>query len=161
MIRGMECSALIPRRGRIALAFAGACLASLAPAGCRPVPTAPPNSTAAAPTSTVTPARPYTPVFARREAVAAQGKRGTLRDDFQRAADASTLEEAATRWEEFLRTHSPSGESGAANEEYEDAFEANHVNSARYELMRIYYLLGRQEDGDRILRELDPLSLSN
>jgi hypothetical protein len=160
----MKHFALRARRATLSLALAGVCLSSVTVAGCQPVPSAASNSptaTPVAPAASATPSRPYTPVFAARDAAAAEQKRGTLRDDFQWAAAASTLEEAAVRWEEFLKTHAPSGAGGAAGEEYEDAFQANHVSSARYELMRVYYLLGRAEDGDRILRELDPLTLSN
>ncbi|HEX7174535.1 MAG TPA: hypothetical protein VF240_04535 [Pyrinomonadaceae bacterium] len=158
----MKCPALFARRGTMWLALSVACLSPLALAGCSRSQPAASNSPAAAhQTPAATPSRAYTPVFARREAAAAGQKRGTLGDDFQWAAGADTLEEAAARWEDFLKTHAPAGAAGAAGEEYEDAFQANHVSSARYELMRVYYLLGRAGDGDRLLRELDPLSLSN
>jgi hypothetical protein len=68
---------------------------------------------------------------------------------------------AAVRWQEFLKTHRPAHEAHSSDQEYEDAFQANHTAAAQYELMRVYYLLGRVEDGDRLLRELDPLGLIN
>ena len=33
---------------------------------------------------------------------------------------------------------------------------ATYVNAAQYELLRVYYLLGRRDDGDELLRRLDP-----
>lgn len=76
---------------------------------------------------------------------------GTLRGDFQRALDAGTLPEAASRWRDFLTRHSPPGR------EYEDSIHASYAQAARYELVRVYYLLGRAEEGDALLREMDPV----
>jgi hypothetical protein len=75
--------------------------------------------------------------------------RGTLKGDFDWAAGASTLDEAATRWAEFLRAHEP------ANGEYEDSFQQNHVRAAQYELMRVQYLRGNVVEGDRLLTKLE------
>ena len=103
--------------------------------------------------------RPYTPVYATQRAPAAQEERGTLKGDFLWAAHATTLEMAAMRWEAFLTTHQPARDAQSPEQEYEDAFQAQHLAAAQYELMRVYYLLGRVEDGDRLLRALDPLDL--
>jgi len=75
--------------------------------------------------------------------------RGTLKGDFDRAMSAPTVDEAATRWTEFLRAHEP------ADGEYEDGFQRDHVRVAQYELMRIEYLRGRVEEGDKLLRKLE------
>jgi hypothetical protein len=103
--------------------------------------------------------RPYTPVYATPRAPAAHEARGTLKGDFLWAAHATTLEMAAVRWEAFLSTHQPARDTQSPEQAYEDAFQAHHLAAAQYELMRVYYLLGRVEDGDRLLRVLDPLDL--
>lgn len=97
--------------------------------------------------------RRYAPVYATKQKPTEQDKRGTAKGDFLWAAESTTLAVAASRWEEFLRTHNPH------DGELEDAFQANQVAAAKYELMRVYYLLGRTDQGDRLLRELDPLDL--
>lgn len=91
----------------------------------------------------------YTPVFAV-PATPASGARGTMQGDYDFAASSKSLREAAQRWDEFLTRHVP------ANGEYNDAFHKQHVDAARYELMRISYLLGDRDKGDRLLKELDP-----
>jgi hypothetical protein len=93
----------------------------------------------------------YAPALARVAAVPTPP--GTLRGDFEWAAASAGLSEAATRWERFLRDHEP------RDGEYEDAYQKYRVDAARLELMRVYYLLGRRDDGDRLLRALDPLGL--
>jgi hypothetical protein len=117
------------------------------------------NDAVAQPVTMPSRERPYTPVYAKQRTPAAQEERGTLKGDFLWAAHATTLEMAAVRWEAFLTTHPPARDAQSPSQEYEDAFQANHIAVAQYELMRVYYLLGRVEDGDRLLRELDPLDL--
>jgi hypothetical protein len=119
------------------------------------------NDAVAQPVTMPSRERPYTPVYAKQRAPATQEERGTLKGDFLWAANATTLEMAAVRWEAFLTTYKPTRDAQAPEQEYEDAFQANHIAAAQYELMRVYYLLGRVEDGDRLLRELDPLDLLN
>ena len=77
--------------------------------------------------------------------------RGTTRGDFQWAASAPTLTEAGSRWEAFLEEHDP------AEREFEDSQHASYVAAAQYELLRVYYLQGRRDDGDALLRQLDPV----
>jgi hypothetical protein len=55
------------------------------------------------------------------------------------------------RWEEFLSLHDP------PDGEFEDGFHQQHVEAARHELMRVYYLLGRIEDGDMLMKKIGPL----
>jgi hypothetical protein len=93
----------------------------------------------------------YAPALARAASVPARP--GTLQGDFEWAAASAGLPEAATRWERFLRDHEP------RDGEYEDAYQKYRVDAAKLELMRVYYLLGRPDDGDRLLRGLDPLGL--
>jgi hypothetical protein len=96
----------------------------------------------------------YAPVFGKAiEGAQPAQAPGSLKHDFQRAASAPSLNEARSRWEQFLRAHVPK------NNEYQDGFEKLHVDAARYELVRTYYLLGLTADGDKLLRELDPLDL--
>jgi hypothetical protein len=97
----------------------------------------------------------YTPVLASWPGVHTPALRGTLEGDFEWAAESSSLQEAASRWEQFLKAHEPS------DGEYGDGFHKLHVDGAKLELMRVYYLLGRINDGDRILRQIDPLSVNN
>ena len=90
----------------------------------------------------------YRPFYSMPPAATPQA-RGTLKGDFDWAMSAPTADEAATRWTEFLRAHEP------ADGEYEDGFQRDHVRVAQYELMRIEYLRGRVEEGDKLLRKLE------
>jgi hypothetical protein len=82
----------------------------------------------------------------------ARESRGSIRGDFQWALDAATFSDAAPRWQEFLTRHSPPGA------EFEDGMHAGYAQAGRYELMRVYYLLGRRAEGDELMKELDPVS---
>jgi hypothetical protein len=93
----------------------------------------------------------YVPVLARPSANAAEA--GSLRADFDAAARSTTLEEAASRWQALIRDHSP------PDGEYEDEYQKNLVDTAKYELMRIDYLLGNRTEGDAVLEGLNPLQL--
>lgn len=97
--------------------------------------------------------RRYVPALDGGAAAASPAAAGTLQGDFQSAATSRSLAEAMTRWERFLHDHEP------ADGEYEDAYQKYRIDAAKLELMRVYYLLGRQADGDRVLRALDPLRL--
>jgi hypothetical protein len=66
---------------------------------------------------------------------------------------APTLAEAVRRWQAFLAVHAP------VDDELEDNFQRLHVEAARFELMRAYYLLGQADQGDAVLQRLDPLSV--
>jgi hypothetical protein len=92
----------------------------------------------------------YVPVYGARDQKASEA-RGTIRGDFQWAASAPTVSVAASRWEEFLKTHNPEGR------EFEDSVHASYVAAAQYELVRVYYLQGRKDEGDALLRRLDPV----
>jgi hypothetical protein len=70
---------------------------------------------------------------------------GGLPQDFFVAANSTTLGEARTRWEEFLKNHGP-GEAG-----FEDSFHRNHFRIGELELMRVYYLLGEKDLGDALI----------
>lgn len=72
-----------------------------------------------------------------------------LKADFDRAASSRTKEEARERWRLFLEKYRPK------DDEYGDAFERNHVRAAQYELMRLEYLLGNVEGGDKLLNQLE------
>ena len=95
----------------------------------------------------------YLPVFAKAGPPTAQDDSGTLSGDFQWAAGAATLSEARDRWLEFLARHDP------ADGTYEDGFHAMRTATAKYELARIFYLIGDAESGDAYLRQADPLDL--
>ena len=94
----------------------------------------------------------YRPFYAMPRAATPQ-PRGSLKGDFDWAAGAQTLAEAARRWTEFLRAHPPDGE-------YEDAFQRNHVRAAQYELMRVEYLRGRVAEGDKLMNQLEDVRRS-
>ena len=95
----------------------------------------------------------YVPVYAPRARAVRPPKTGEKRGDFKWAAGARTLGEAEAAWREYLQTHYPAGG------DLEDAPDIYRRNSALYELMRLHYLLGRREEGDLIMRRLDPLDL--
>ena len=67
------------------------------------------------------------------------------------AADSPNLRTAAIRWRSFLLAYS--------EKELDSAIQARLISIAKYELMRIYYLLGDVRAGDKLLKELDPLKL--
>lgn len=94
----------------------------------------------------------YTPVFATVQTGGPSGA-GTLRGDYDAATRSRNLTEAADRWEQFLKVHKP------ANWEYEDAYQQQLIQSASWELMRVFYLSGARDKGDQVLKELDPLQL--
>jgi hypothetical protein len=96
----------------------------------------------------------YTPLYATGIASTRPEARGTIGQDFARAASAKTLGEAVLGWEKFLRERTP------ADGEFEDSTQKRYLDAAQYELMRVYYLLGRQQEGDELLRKLDPLGIS-
>ncbi len=78
-----------------------------------------------------------------------------MKGDFDWAASAPTLDEADTRWRTFLRAHEPD------DGEFEDGFQRNHVRAAQYELMRVLYLRGRTNEGDRLLTKLEDVLKSH
>lgn len=67
------------------------------------------------------------------------------------AADSPTLRIAAIRWRSFLLAY--------GEKELDSATQARLVSIAKYELMRIYYLVGELKAGDKLWKELDPLKL--
>lgn len=73
-------------------------------------------------------------------------KTGTITGDYIQASKSKTLPEAMKNWENYLKKY----DSG----DFEDGFHANHVRLAKYELMRIYYILGRVEEADEIIKLL-------
>ena len=97
--------------------------------------------------------RPYVPVYAASVKVSEPARRGTLKGDFSWAAASDTVRTAAERWRMFLEKHA------GPDKEYEDGFDTLRVEVAKYELMRVYYLLGNVRAGDKLLSELDPLKL--
>ncbi len=97
--------------------------------------------------------RRYVPVYAASVKMTEQARRGTLKGDFSWAAASETVRAAADRWKIFLARHA------GPNKEYEDGFDTLRVEVAKYELMRVYYLLGNVKAGDKLLSELDPLKL--
>src|SRR5262245_59070622 len=63
---------------------------------------------------------PYRAVYAEIE-TQASAKRGTVSGDYAWASTASTFEDAAQRWQEFLMRHDPS------DGEFEDGYHQRHV----------------------------------
>lgn len=72
--------------------------------------------------------------------------------DWHWAGTARTLQEAASHWETYLQKH-------YSQSDLEDGVDFYRRETAVYELMRVYYLLGDQKKGDEILRSRDPLEL--
>ncbi|MBN1817075.1 MAG: hypothetical protein JW828_06915 [Sedimentisphaerales bacterium] len=70
---------------------------------------------------------------------------GTITYDWNYAASAGSLSEAAQRWQEYLREHS----------EIQDGFSKHFYTAAQIELMRVYYLMGQPAKGDAVMREFD------
>ena len=54
-----------------------------------------------------------------------------------------------------MKVHEPLGG------EYEDGFQKIHIDAAKFELMRVYYLLGQIDAGDRIFKQIDPLAVNS
>lgn len=96
----------------------------------------------------------YTPVYAPAYKSRERHKLKTLQGDFTWAAESDNLPTAAQRWKIFLERYA------GPDKEYEDGFDTLRVEVAKYELMRVYYLLGNVKAGDKLLSELDPLKLS-
>ncbi len=98
-------------------------------------PSAPPSA-ANAPYRALTPPPPKAIPYAE----------GSLGAEFQRAREATTLNEAESRWSNLLDRFAPT------DGEYEDGFHAHHVRAARIELARVHYLQGLGEKADALLR---------
>jgi hypothetical protein len=131
--------------GRFRSQFTIALLAAWIVGGCGPFTVC--HASAADPSSN------YAPLFAKAGSPSAQSGRSTLGSDFDWAATATTLGDARERWQMFLAQHDP------ADGSFEDNFHALRVTAARYELARIFYLLGDAASGDAHLRRADPLDL--
>jgi hypothetical protein len=97
--------------------------------------------------------RKYSPVYAPTIKASERQDLNTLNGSFAWAAQSSTLQTAVYRWKKFLEKYDrPEYEPG-------DNFEAQRIVVARYELMRVHYLLGDIMAGDRLMIKLDPLDL--
>lgn|GEM_PF-2577702 len=97
--------------------------------------------------------RQYAPIFAPKYKPSEKYALKTLKGDFSWAAESPTLPVAAYRWRTFLARYA------GPDRELEDGFDALRINVAKYELMRVYYLLGKAKEGDQLLEQLDPLKL--
>jgi hypothetical protein len=95
--------------------------------------------------------RRYLPIYAQKFKPVEKHARRSLQGDFVWAADSPTLRIAAIRWRSFLLTY--------GEKELDSATQARLISIAKYELMRIYYLLGDLKAGDKLWTELDPLQL--
>lgn len=95
--------------------------------------------------------RRYIPIYAHKFKPAEKHARHSRQGDFAWAADSPTLGTAAMRWRSFLLAY---GEI-----ELDSATQARLIAIAKYELMRVYYLMGDVKAGDKLWKELDPLKL--
>ncbi|HEV8431707.1 MAG TPA: hypothetical protein VGQ41_27655 [Pyrinomonadaceae bacterium] len=95
--------------------------------------------------------RRYLPIYAHKFKPAEKYARHSLQGDFVWAAESSTLRTATIRWRSFLLAY--------GERELDSATQARLISIAKYELMRIYYLVGDLEAGDKLWKELDPLKL--
>jgi hypothetical protein len=71
---------------------------------------------------------------------------GTIVADYRRAYRSATAQMAVKRWEEFLRKYGD-------GESIEDITDLTLLRQASYELMRLYYQMGRSEEADILLRK--------
>ncbi len=95
--------------------------------------------------------RRYVPVYANKFRPTEKHPRRSLQGDFIWAADSRDLRTAAIRWRSFLGTY--------GDKELDSAIQSRLILIGKYELMRVYYLLGNVEAGDKLWKELDPLQL--
>jgi len=95
---------------------------------------------------------PYTPLFRKAAEAARAHPTGTIASAFAEAASANTLDDAARRWGAFLVRYPPDAET-------EDAVQKRYIDAARYELIRVLYLIGKMEQGDGLFEKADPLGL--
>lgn len=95
--------------------------------------------------------RRYATVYAQQYKPTEKYPRNTLQGDFVWAAGSSNLRSAAVRWKNFLVRY--------GERELDSAIQPRLISIAKYELMRVYYLLGNVRGADQILKELDPLKL--
>lgn len=95
--------------------------------------------------------RKYSTVYAHQFKPSEKHSRSTLQGDFVWATGSSNLQTARARWKNFLLVYE--------EKELDSAIEARLLTIAKYELMRVYYLLGNIEEGDKLLKQLDPLKL--
>src|SRR3569832_212234 len=80
------------------------------------------------------PERRYITIYAHKLKPAGKYPRGSLQGDFIWATNSPDLRTAAIRWKSFLQKYS--------EVELEDATQVHLIKTAKYELMRIYYLQG-------------------
>lgn len=95
----------------------------------------------------------YTPALCSRgdyfDALAKNSPPGNWKHDYSQAASSSMLGEAEKNWEKLFKNAEVDGEL-----ELEDGFQAHHFTTAEFERMRVYYLLGKIEKGDKLLLQL-------
>jgi hypothetical protein len=73
------------------------------------------------------------------------GDPGTRYGDYRWAAESATFREAADRWRIVLEKYPKD----------EDGLDYNMRRNAKMELMRAYYTVGRVEEGDAVMKELE------
>jgi|GEM_PF-4813611 len=95
---------------------------------------------------TVEQSKAYIPLYVGEVIIYPHEEPGSVSGDFKRALHSQSLSEAREKWEAFLKLH----DSG----EYEDAFHARHVRHAKFELMRVLYMLGETDQADKIILEM-------
>jgi hypothetical protein len=95
--------------------------------------------------------RRYVPIYAHKFRPTEKHPRHSLQGDFIWAADSRDLRTAAIRWRSFLEAY--------GDKELDSAIQARLISIGKYELVRVYYLLGNVEAGDKLWKELDPLKL--
>lgn len=96
--------------------------------------------------SSVSKSEVYTSIHAEKVSLTQYDRPGTISGDYKRALLSKTLQEAKESWEAFLSAHNTG--------DFEDGFHLLHVKMAKYELMRVFYLLGDVEQADALLREI-------
>ena len=90
----------------------------------------------------------YTPIYPIDKSYT-KFEEGTILYDYNWAAASPNMATAQQRWNKYLQDH----------QQAEDGFSKNYLISAKFELMRVYYLQGKSPKGDMLLRQFDVAAL--
>ena len=104
-------------------------------------------------TPTIAASIAYEPLFPL-DSTLASSPRGTVMGDYAIAQSSENPKVAMARWGKFLDDHTY-GEPV----EFDDLTHLYFVRQAHYELMRLYYIHGRTDEADSLLRQVQGLTV--